>query len=81
MSERSYLLVSGCIFSLNTASNQGGGMFNQSQSLPVIRDCLFSANDAVRGGGMYSLSSSAVISRTGFQNNDATDQAEGKRAA
>ncbi len=62
----------------------GGGMFNFGYNTgnncsPVIRNCLFQANGATRGGAMYndgsfSGKSSPVLTNCAFQSNTATDQ-------
>ncbi len=61
-----------CIFTSNIAGN-GGGMYNENNSMPAIIGTTFTGNNAVYGGGMFNAANSrpAVI-RCTFQNNTVT---------
>ncbi len=51
-------------------SEYGGGMYNGQDSSPVLRNCLFHANSALSGGGIYNNGSPDIINCV-FQNNSA----------
>jgi hypothetical protein len=63
--------ISNTSFSGNSAEN-GGGMFNLSNSLPSILNTSFNGNLAFEGGGMYNFASSPSISNTSFSGNSAS---------
>jgi hypothetical protein len=47
-------MVSGCIFTGNIGSSQGGGMSNSRSSTPTLVNCTFASNyGTYGGGGMY----------------------------
>lgn len=49
-------VLTGCIFTRNTANlDQGGGLYN-SASNPILKDCNFCENYAVQGGGIANVS-------------------------
>ncbi len=55
--------IGNCVFSKNTATGNGGGMYNDSSSLPTVTNCTFTANtSSAFGGGIYTL---APLSLTG----------------
>ncbi|MBN1764062.1 MAG: thrombospondin type 3 repeat-containing protein [Sedimentisphaerales bacterium] len=67
--------VSGCIFSVNSASGyggEGGGMYNEYYSNPIVTNCLFTANSVSdNGGGMFNDFSNAIVSNSTFSGNSA----------
>ncbi|MFH1999319.1 MAG: right-handed parallel beta-helix repeat-containing protein [Planctomycetota bacterium] len=67
-------LVKNCVFSLNTAASDGGGMCNTGSD-PVIKDCSFIENKAKIAGGIYSGSSEPVMQNCLFSGNTATGYA------
>ncbi len=75
--------VTRCDFYLNTAVNDGGGVYVKSNTAglePTFQDCIFSGNSANEGGGFYSgAGRSPSISDCTFSGNVAT--AVGKGAA
>jgi Right handed beta helix region len=66
--------ISHCSFTGNAGiqGSRGGGMANLGGANPIVRDCVFSANTADFGGGMYNESSSPTVTRCVFNENDAT---------
>ncbi|MDM8559296.1 hypothetical protein [Candidatus Parabeggiatoa sp. HSG14] len=64
------------IFSTNTASNNGGGIYNEVSGKPTLTNTTFSSNTAGQnGGGMYNedrTGNSFTMSRVTFQGNEAT---------
>lgn len=77
--------ISNCIFKHNAAVF-GAGMYNTELSSPVITHCIFMENTAgVKnaqvgggyGGGLYTLSTNAIISDCTFVNNTAISQGGG----
>jgi parallel beta-helix repeat protein len=77
------LSVTNCTFSGNTASEDGGGMYNYSySSSPVVTNCTFSGNSAKWGGGMYNegmydYQSLPVVTNCTFSGNTASDNGGG----
>jgi hypothetical protein len=66
------------IFSGNTASNSGGGMFNISSSNPALANVTFIGNAAAWGGGMANDSgSNPALTNVTFSGNTATGGAGG----
>jgi len=48
------LTLNGCIFTANSAENNGGGMYNDDESKAILNHCIFSENSAhLDGGGIY----------------------------
>jgi len=47
--------VTNCLFSGNSASSFGGGMFNISNSDPTVTNCTFGGNSAFDGAGIYNF--------------------------
>ena len=65
-------VLTNCTFSNNSASDEGGGMYNSWYSSPVLTNCTFSNNSASRsGGGMYNGSSDPVLTNCTFSGNRA----------
>ncbi|MDD4613461.1 MAG: right-handed parallel beta-helix repeat-containing protein [Synergistaceae bacterium] len=61
------------LFSENTASDSGGGVYNYSGSSPAVTECVFSENTAKRAGGMGNTSSSnPVVTACTFSGNTAS---------
>ena len=61
------------LFSENTASDSGGGVYNYSGSSPAVTECVFSDNTAKRAGGMGNTSSSnPVVTGCTFSGNTAS---------
>ncbi len=61
-----------CTFIGNSASNRGGGMYNNEFSRPTLTGCTFSGNVAEYGGGMYNSFSSPTLINCTFSGNAAT---------
>lgn len=53
----------------NFTSYGGGGILNQSSASPLIINCTFKANSAVKGGGMANFSSSPTVTNCIFLSN------------
>ena len=66
-------ILTNCTFSGNSASYDGGGMYNSSDSSPTVTNCTFSSNPAAsKGGGMYNSSgSSPSVTNCTFTSNSA----------
>ena len=55
------------------SDNLGGGMYNTGSS-PTVTNCIFTSNNAYRGGGMHNLaSSSPTVTNCTFSGNKARD--------
>lgn len=65
--------VRNCVFSENSSSTGGGGMYNYSNSSPTVNKCTFIGNSSNtnNGGGMYNNNSSPEIINCTFINNSA----------
>jgi len=58
------------IFSGNSATNNGGGMYNTFQSSPILTNVTFSGNSATyHGAGMYNNQSSPILTNVIFSGN------------
>ena len=65
-------IMTNCTFTGNSASSNGGGMHNVTNSSPTVTNCTFSGNTAVNdGGGMRNHSSSPTVTNCTFSNNKA----------
>jgi len=64
-------------FSGNTATNNGGGMYNQVGSNSAMTNVTFSANAADKGGAIYNSGSSPTMKNVTFNDNSATDHGGG----
>jgi predicted outer membrane repeat protein len=51
--------LSKCTFSVNSADDDGGGMYNYHFSSPTLTNCTFSGNSAYNGGGIYNENNSS----------------------
>jgi probable HAF family extracellular repeat protein/parallel beta-helix repeat protein len=71
--------VTNCTFSGNTASQLGGGMYNDEDSSPMVTNCTFSGNSAhSEGGGMYNgENSSPTLTNCTFSGNSASESGGG----
>jgi gliding motility-associated-like protein len=66
------VIVSACNFLNNPIIQLGAGLYNYSAQKTFINSCTFSGNvTPVYGGGVYSVGSSPVITKTSFSNNTA----------
>jgi parallel beta-helix repeat protein len=55
-------ILTNCTFNGNSATNNGGGMYNKTNSSPTVTNCTFSGNSAdYDGGGMYNYNSSPTV--------------------
>lgn len=64
-------VVANCIF-LNNSAGDGGGVYNNSTTLPRYINCAFLGNWAVNGGGMYNYRSKEVeVTNSIFSGNEA----------
>ncbi|MBC3792159.1 putative Ig domain-containing protein [Spirosoma utsteinense] len=61
-----------CNFQSNSASFEGGGLFNFGNSEPTVVNCSFQSNSASFGGGMSNNSSSPTVINGTFQSNTAS---------
>ncbi len=58
-----------CKFIGNTATYNGGGMYNGYHSRPVLVGCTFASNRAEKGAGIYSSNSSVEVTNCSFNSN------------
>lgn len=66
--------VNNCVFSHNTASPYGGGMYNAGTSAPTVINCVFTGNTASSGAGMNNMDYSfPVLINCTFSGNTASD--------
>ncbi len=63
--------LANCIFSSNSASASGGGMFNQNASNPALTNCSFTSNGAYTGAGMHNNGSSPTLTGCTFSSHSA----------
>ncbi len=64
--------LNNCTFSRNSASRDGGGMFNSEQSNPTLTNCTFTGNSTIYdGGAMCNRTSSPTITNCTFTGNSA----------
>jgi hypothetical protein len=61
-----------CIFQSNSASFEGGGLFNFGGSQPIVANCIFQSNSASFGGGMANNGGSPTVINGTFQSNTAS---------
>jgi hypothetical protein len=68
--------LTSCVFTGNTCTRDGGGMYNGGSSSPTVTDCLFQGNRAPygrgwgQGGGMFNDGSgSPTVTNCVFRNN------------
>ncbi|MES2477930.1 MAG: T9SS type A sorting domain-containing protein [Bacteroidota bacterium] len=72
--------VTNCTFTANNITNQGGGVYANSNATVVYSNCTFSNNTADGGAGIYNASTdTATISDSRFINNTATTSGGGLR--
>jgi parallel beta-helix repeat protein len=74
--------VTDCTFTNNTASLDGGGMYNDggiysNGNSPTVTGCNFNRNSADDGGGMYNDNSSPTVTNCTFSGNTASDNGGG----
>jgi hypothetical protein len=70
------LSVADCIFSNNAASgNTGGAAYVGAGTTGTFENCIFRANDALNGGGLYVSGAAAVVDNCLFASNLATSGA------
>jgi len=69
--------VANCIFTGNSASAYGAGIYNDRGSAPTLINCVFSENAADYGGGVCDCSSSPVLINCTFANNSASREGGG----
>ncbi|MFB3107182.1 MAG: right-handed parallel beta-helix repeat-containing protein, partial [Pseudomonadales bacterium] len=62
-----------CVFEDNFALDDGGGIANISNSHTLFTTCVFTANTADRGGGIFNVQSDPIIIGSTFANNMAID--------
>jgi parallel beta-helix repeat protein len=64
--------ITNTTFTGNSATNNGGGMYNDDSSSPSITNTTFTGNSATnRGGGMHNSSPTITITNTTFTGNSA----------
>ncbi|MBU0718193.1 MAG: right-handed parallel beta-helix repeat-containing protein, partial [Planctomycetes bacterium] len=69
--------LTNCTFSGNSATENGGGMYNYSSS-PTVTNCAFSGNSANAGGAMHNyFYSSPTLTNCMFSGNSAADSGGG----
>ena len=68
---RSSATLSRCLLEENDAFWQGGGLFSEQDSQPIVRDCTFRGNVVANrgGGGMLSVASPTSVVSTTFAMN------------
>jgi predicted outer membrane repeat protein len=64
-------------FSGNSATYQGGGMYNSASGSPTLIIVTFSGNTAEAGGGMYNASGSPTLTDVIFSTNSASSSGGG----
>ncbi len=66
--------IRGCIFRDNDASQLGGGLYaDQTSHWALLRECRFSSNTAVHGGGVYAVGNGPIgMTRCVFDGNSVT---------
>jgi hypothetical protein len=69
-------LLEACSFVANTATQDGGGMY-QGGGGPGLYNCLLSGNAAVRGGGLYNNAAALRLVNCTFSGNAARDSTGG----
>ena len=63
--------VMNCIFVSNSATYQGGGIYNGDRSNTIIRNCRIRSNISERGGGLYNSRGTPEIYDTSISDNQA----------
>ena len=63
--------VLNCIFVSNTASYQGGAIYNGDRSNTIVRNCKIRSNVSERGGGVYNSRGKPEIRDTELADNEA----------
>ncbi len=66
-----------CTFSWNSASEKGGGMYNEDNSNPTLTNCIFIGNSALNGGGIHNKQSNPVLIDCTFSKNTAVVDGSG----
>ncbi|MBN4058947.1 right-handed parallel beta-helix repeat-containing protein, partial [bacterium AH-315-J04] len=61
--------ISNCVFSGNSATIGGGGMYNSLGASPLITNCSFTNNTANNGGGMFNSQSYPTVINCKFTTN------------
>ena len=62
-----------CLITSNTASGNGGGMYNHDGGRPTLNNCIVRGNTAAgKGGGIYSDGASPVLNHTTVSGNTAS---------
>jgi predicted outer membrane repeat protein len=64
-------------FSSNSATYQGGGMYNSASGSPTLINVTFSGNTAEAGGGMFNASGSPTLTNVSFSANSASSSGGG----
>ncbi|MHC4250974.1 MAG: right-handed parallel beta-helix repeat-containing protein, partial [Planctomycetota bacterium] len=64
------LTVAGCVFAVNSATEDGGGIYNTGADVTVTA-CRFDSNSAYRGGGVANNLCSPMFTDTDFVRNEA----------
>ena len=66
--------LEGLDLTLGYVEGSGGGFYGEASGLALtVTDCIFSANDATDGGGIYAAGGTVDISGTSFLLNEASD--------